>query len=77
MSPIHINLFHLKFAQQSLQIFRFKLSEANPDEDRAVDCGLALVHALGVWSLGLRALAHIRPENALRNQVWDPWGMAL
>jgi hypothetical protein len=37
--------------------------------DRAVDCALALVHQLGVWSLGLPTPAHIRPENALRNRV--------
>ena len=49
---------------------RFKLlSEADLEVDRAVDCALALVHQLGVWSLGLPTPAHIRPENALRNRV--------
>lgn len=45
------------------------LSEADLEVDRAVDCALALVHQLGVWSLGLPTPAHIRPENALRNRA--------
>ena len=49
---------------------RFKLlSESDLEVDRAVDCGMALVHQLGVWNLGLPTPAQIRPENALRNRV--------
>lgn len=45
------------------------LSESDLEVDRAVDCGMALVHQLGVWNLGLPTPAQIRPENALRNRA--------